>query len=105
MKLNSLMTFCCAILLFFVVAGCATPGASTSTGGSISIGMSKEEVAQIVGRGNVNLAKKRTRTTSSGVAEVWILWKGPFGWSWADGGFASPVTIEFQDGAVSAISE
>ena len=84
-----------------MMSGCVTPSASAA----IPIGTSKEGVISIVGRGNVNLAKKRTQTTANGVKEVWILYKGPLGWGWAENGLDSQVIIEFENGLVTAITE
>ena len=77
----------------------------SSGSSSISIGMSKEDVVSIVGRGNVGLAKKRTQITAAGVAEVWILYHGPLGWGWAANAIDHSVIVTFKDGVVNSITE
>jgi hypothetical protein len=87
-----------------MVSGCASLG-SSSASSAISIGMSKQSVVSVVGSGNVALAKKRTQTTTNGVKEVWILYKGPLGWGWTENALDKQVIIEFENGVVSSIIE
>ena len=72
---------------------------------SIGIGMSKDEVAEVVGRGNANLCRKKTKRTANGQVDEWLLFRfqmfGPANWSWDAPG--TPVRVEFTDGKVSSV--
>ena len=81
----------------FLLSGCVSPGSSSASTG-VSIGMSKQDVTSVVGRGNVTLAKKRTQTTANGVKEVWVLYKGPLGWGWTENAMDKPVGLNLKTG-------
>ena len=102
------------VILFGLVTGCNTPSQNNQSAASvspqsISIGMTKSDVASVVGQGNVNLCRKRTRNTSGGQTEVWTLyifklWPAPAQWSWASTNMGSSrVEIQFTDGRVSGV--
>jgi hypothetical protein len=99
--------FACAVLTcgIFSVSSCAPmpTGAALS---DISIGMTKDQVATAVGRGNASLCKKRTKITADGQVEVWLLYKfqmfGPANWSWNEPG--TPVLVEFVNGQVTSVT-
>ena len=103
-----------SFILFGFVAGCNTASQSNQSAASvspqsISIGMTRSEVASVVGQGVVNLCKKRTRNTSVGQTEVWTLyifklWPSPAHWSWASTNMGSSrVEVQFTDGRVSGV--
>jgi hypothetical protein len=99
LKLLYLISF---VVIISLNSGCTTVGGAGRA--PISIGMSKSELALVVGQGNLNLAKKRQRTTANGTTEVIILHDTPFGWSWAHNTLGTPVEVVFEGGKITSIS-
>jgi hypothetical protein len=97
---------CISVVIVMLVApSCVTMPAGPSIS-DISIGMTKDDVANIVGRGNAGLCRKRTMITENGQVEVWTLYifqmLGAANWSWNQNG-NSPVFVTFRNGYVISV--
>jgi hypothetical protein len=96
------VTLACGI---FSTTSCVTMPAGPSIS-DVSIGMTKEQVANVVGNGNAGLCRKRTMITENGQVEVWTLYifqmLGTANWSWNQNG-NSPVFVTFRNGYVISV--